>query len=245
MCLCVSLFPSHLLNQSIDFNETWCNIVQLENSPTPHFVISLSLRKIWVTCEIVRCGDCSSTDLYVPKWWTITDCGSVFYLFLCTADLLKKHFCVVFLRYITDVLMLLLLRLQSALRIDTQNVSCWSAVVLAPRRILSAKGNHLEVHRSLFQSVLVCLWVITLFNCVGNVANCGAHLCTTRWKEYGRKWLWLVLLCVEWAREAAHHLIWDSWLVSGSSFELRPSDCEAEVLPAGSFGSVCLNELDL
>jgi len=35
--LCVGLFPSHLLKQSIDFNESWYNIMQLENTPTPYF----------------------------------------------------------------------------------------------------------------------------------------------------------------------------------------------------------------
>ena len=50
---------------------------------------------------------------------------------------------------------------------------------------------------------------------------------------------------MEGIKEAVPHFIWDSWLVSDASFEIHPSDSEAEVLPAGSLVSICVNELDL
>jgi len=76
----------------------------------------------------------------------------VYSTYFCVVQiLLKKHFCVVFLSYIINVLML---RFASSLGCPAnwyQQRVLFRRSLLAPRRILSAKGNHLEVHHSLFQ----------------------------------------------------------------------------------------------
>lgn len=66
---------------------------------------------------------------------------------ICSRNISVLYFFVTSLTYLVYVL----LRLQPALRIGTQNVSWLGAVVLAPRRILSAKGNPLEIHNYFFQ----------------------------------------------------------------------------------------------
>lgn len=82
------------------------------------------------------------------------------------------YFFVTSLTYLCYVL----LRLLSALRIGTQNVSCLGAVVLAPRRMLSAKGNRLAVHRSLFQSFLGLLTSNNIFQLLS--------LCSELWGTF-------------------------------------------------------------
>ena len=68
--------------------------------------------------------------------------------------LLKKHFCVVFLSYIINVLMP---RFASSLVCSANwypKRVLFRCSLLAPRRILSEKGNRLELHHSLFRSIL-------------------------------------------------------------------------------------------